>query len=122
MHEISIAESIVSLAVDAARARTACAITRVELRIGALQQVVPEALEVAFRAAAAGTPACCARLEWSLEAAVVECPACGMTYTPEDIFWICPACAAPGGCVVRGDDLLLVAVDIETAEDPAERT
>ncbi|HYG35135.1 MAG TPA: hydrogenase maturation nickel metallochaperone HypA, partial [Clostridia bacterium] len=55
MHELSIMDSALNLALDQARKAGAKRICGIRLRIGALSGVVPEALEFAFEALVTGT-------------------------------------------------------------------
>ena len=57
MHELSIMQSALSVALDQARQAGASRVHVIRLRIGALSGVVPDALEFAFEALAPGTPA-----------------------------------------------------------------
>ena len=57
MHELSIMQSALSLALDQARHAGARRVHTIRLRIGALSGVVPDALEFAFEALAPGTAA-----------------------------------------------------------------
>ena len=57
MHELSIMQSALSLALDQARQAGGSRVHTIRLRIGALSGVVPDALEFAFEALAPGTPA-----------------------------------------------------------------
>ncbi len=113
MHEFSIVEQVLAAALEVADENGARPVVRVELEIGALQQVVPDALAFAFEAAKAGTLAENATLAWTEVPAEVRCPACAHTYAPDDVFWVCPQCNAPGGEAVRGDDLVLSKVVLE---------
>ena len=55
MHELSIMQSALSLALDQARQAGASRVHTIRLRIGALSGVVPDALEFAFEALVPGT-------------------------------------------------------------------
>ena len=55
MHELSIMQSALSLALDQARQAGAARVHTIRLRIGALSGVVPDALEFAFEALTPGT-------------------------------------------------------------------
>jgi len=113
VHEFSLVESILTSVFDVARQHGALPVSRVCLRIGALQQVVPEALQFAFDAAVKGTPAEGATLEWEEVAARVCCPDCGAVYAPDDVFWVCPGCGAQGGEALEGDEIILASVELE---------
>ena len=116
MHEFSLVESILSTAFQVARQNGDLPISRVKVEIGALQQVVPDALEFAFDAATKGTPAEGATFEWIEIPARVQCPACETAYEPADVFWVCPACSAQGGTAIRGDEIILASIELEDNE------
>ena len=63
MHEMSLAEGVLQLVEDGARANAATGVTAVWLEIGALAQVEVEALRFCFDAVTRGTVADGARLE-----------------------------------------------------------
>jgi hydrogenase nickel incorporation protein HypA/HybF len=112
MHEATLAANILDTALRIARERNAAGIASVHLRIGALQAVVPEALETAFNAGKAGTPADRATLQWELVPARVRCPDCGGEYAPDDLFWICPECDTPGGVALEGNELDIISMEL----------
>lgn len=116
MHEATLAANILEIALRVAREHHAGGIASVRVRIGALQAVVPEALEMAFDAGKADTPAARATLRMDLVAACVRCGSCGCEYAPDDVFWMCPQCEAIGGCALAGDEFEVVGVELlETA-------
>ena len=57
MHELSIMESALNLALEQARKNGAVRVHALRLRIGALSGVVPDALQFAFEALTPGTAA-----------------------------------------------------------------
>ncbi|MBP8130117.1 MAG: hydrogenase maturation nickel metallochaperone HypA [Candidatus Hydrogenedentes bacterium] len=120
MHELSIVENVLQRVLTIADEHGGLPVSCVKLSIGALQQVDPDLLAFAFQAAVAGTLAERAALEWRVTPARVACPSCGTCFQPDDLFWACPACAAAGGRVLAGDELVLDAVELEEAEQPRE--
>lgn len=115
MHEAGIVAAILERALSLAEENGGLPIESIRIEAGALQQIVPEALEFAFTAAIAGTLAEGACLEWSVTPARVRCPECACDYEPEDVFWSCPACLAPGGKAVAGDEIILSSVVLREA-------
>jgi hydrogenase nickel incorporation protein HypA/HybF len=110
MHELSIAESIVRVAEAHADGRR---VTAVEVRVGALRQVVPAALEFAFELVARGTPVEGAALELEEVPAKVSCRSCGAV-SEIDLFPL--ACRTCGGLdvdVVSGEELLVESLELE---------
>jgi hydrogenase nickel incorporation protein HypA/HybF len=110
MHELAIAESLVAIAVRHARGRP---VSRVDVTVGHLRQVVPSALEFAFELVARGTPLEGAELVLEEVPAAVRCRACGRT---SEVVWFPLACAACGGFdveVVAGEELRVESLDVE---------
>lgn len=107
MHEFSLVQNILSTALGLAEENGGAPIERIVVDIGALQQVVPEALTFAFEAARAGTLASEAQLEWHEVVPLIECPTCSRQYETAEVFWACPDCGSPGGRAIKGDELIL---------------
>jgi hydrogenase nickel incorporation protein HypA/HybF len=110
MHELSIAESIVRIAEAHADGRR---VTAVEVRVGALRQVVPSALEFAFELVACGTPVGGATLELQEVAAEVSCRACGALTEVDGFPFACRACGGLDIDVVCGEELLVESLELE---------
>ena len=110
MHELAIADSVVRIACAHADGRR---VTRVELKVGHLRQVVPSALEFAFALVAEGTELAGAELVMDAVPAAGRCRSCGAD-TPLPGFPLC--CARCGGFdveVLQGEELLVDSLEIE---------
>jgi hydrogenase nickel incorporation protein HypA/HybF len=109
MHEFSIASAVVATAVKHADGRR---VTVVSLRLGALRQVVPDALAFAFEIVSRETICEGARLEWESVPARVRCTPCDRTATLERLPLRCPRC---GGAVavVGGEELEVESIEVE---------
>jgi len=110
MHELSIAEAMVRIACDHAGGRS---VTRVEVRIGHLRQVVPDALEFAFELVAQGTPAEGAALAIEHVPAEGVCAACGARTVLDGFPLQCAACGGLQLELLRGEELLVDAIELE---------
>ncbi len=96
MHELSIAQSIVDLAVSEARKHPALAIKTIKIRLGEFTSVVREALELAFDAVALGTLAAAATLEIEVVPLATQCFNCRLSFCPAQGFcFLCTRCGAP---------------------------
>jgi hydrogenase nickel incorporation protein HypA/HybF len=107
MHEASLIQEVLEEAARQARAHGCTVVHLVRLRVGALSGAVPEALEFAFEALKAGTPAAAARLEIEAVPARARCRACGREFALEEPGLPCPSCAGWDTELVRGRELEL---------------
>ena len=110
MHELSIAEAVVRIADRHAAGRL---VARVEVRVGRLRQVVPSALEFAFRLVAEGTAVEGAELAIEDVPAAGACRDCGAESALTGFPWRCPSCGGPDLEVTQGEELLVEALELE---------
>jgi hydrogenase nickel incorporation protein HypA/HybF len=110
MHELSIADAIVHIACRHAEGRR---IEAVEVKVGHLRQVVPDALAFAFALVSEGTE--CAGAELVLEEvpAAGVCRACGAESEFDGFPLACRGCGGLDVELVRGEELLVDAVTME---------
>jgi hydrogenase nickel incorporation protein HypA/HybF len=114
MHELSIALGIVDVAAEEA-GRRGGRVAAVHLKLGPLSGVVPAALRSAFELAREQEPAVAAA-ELVVEDVPVAayCPACAAERAVRFPELRCPECGTPTPEVVRGRELEVVALEIET--------
>jgi hydrogenase nickel incorporation protein HypA/HybF len=113
MHELSIMESALSLALERTQTAGGNRVYVIRLRIGALSGVAPDALQFAFDTLVAGTPAEGAELQIDEVPARFWCAACGHEFQAEDMLGECPDCHQPSGDVRAGRELELASMEIE---------
>ena len=113
MHELSIADAVVQIASRHAAGRK---VTRVELKVGHLRQVVPTALEFAFGLVADGTVVEGAELVMEEVPASVRCRACGAESTLAEFPAHCAPCGSLDVEVTGGEELLVDALELEEQE------
>lgn len=115
MHELSIALSILDLAAEEAERHGCARVVAVHLRLGALAGVVVEALRSSYDLAREGTPLAGAELVIEEVPAMGYCPTCAAERAPPSPWELCcPVCATPMPQVVRGRDLEVFALEIES--------
>lgn len=114
MHEFSIATQLLDKVLEAARLHGAARVTAVEVEVGALQLVVPEALQAAFRAASQATPAEGAELRLAEVPAAAVCRPCGRRFAPEVANYVCPQCGQADAEIVEGRGVVLKFIECET--------
>ena len=110
MHELSIADAVVSIACDHANGRR---VTSVEVKVGRLRQVVPDALEFAFQLVAVGTAVEGAALEIDHVTPRVWCARCELGSDAPTFPLACAGCGDVDVDVVAGDELLVESLELE---------
>jgi hydrogenase nickel incorporation protein HypA/HybF len=111
VHELSLADAIVTIAQEHADGRR---VTRVEVRIGHLRQVVPDALRFAFGLVASGTSVEGASLDVEAVPARVACRRCQSESEPREFPLSCASCGGSDVEIVSGDELLVESLELET--------
>ncbi|APT84026.1 hydrogenase maturation nickel metallochaperone HypA [Corynebacterium aquilae] len=113
MHEVALSQQ---LAGAVARAASGRRVLSVNLRIGALRQVVPESLAHAWTFTTSGTPLAGSALEVEWMDAVMTC-ACGFSGVISGEFSaLCPECDAIG-TIEQGNEFQLVSIDVDSADN-----
>jgi hydrogenase nickel incorporation protein HypA/HybF len=112
MHEASLMQEVLEIAVREARVAGGQAISRIRLRVGALAGVVPEALQFAFDALVPGTLAEGARLEIDRAPARCRCRDCRHFFEPAGWVFICPECQSLDAETLGGHELDLLQLEI----------
>ena len=113
MHELSIMQGALNVALEQARKAGAIRVHEIRLRIGALSGVVPDALECAFEALAAGTLAEHARLTIEHVPARFWCAKCSREFQSDDMFSECPGCHTPSGELRAGREMEVASLEID---------
>jgi len=112
MHELSLMEAVRDQALAAAHADGATRITAIQLRVGELAGVEPEALRFAHTVVMAGTIAAGAELRIDIEAAECHCSAWDVPFLAPDGCCDCPRCGAISRQLLRGRDLRLLTLEV----------
>jgi hydrogenase nickel incorporation protein HypA/HybF len=116
MHELSIAESIVSVAERNAAGRR---VTRVVVSVGHLRQVVPSSLEFAFELVTQGTALDGAELVLDEVPADGLCRSCGLVCRLDGFPLNCRLCGSADVEIVAGEELQVEWLDVEEDEEVA---
>jgi len=85
----------------------------VDVRVGAMRQVVPSALEFAFEVVTQGTPLEGTELRIETVPAVGRCSSCG---APGEYDWfpfVCAGCGSVDVELIGGEELLVEAIEVD---------
>jgi hydrogenase nickel incorporation protein HypA/HybF len=114
MHELSIAYNLVSAANAAAEAANVNTVTTVNLQLGVMSGVVPEALLFSYDIATDGTRLAGSTLSIEMLPVVVFCDACGSERELENIqSFCCPVCQKPTGDIRQGREIELISLEFD---------
>lgn len=115
MHELAATESILNIALDAARIAGARRVRSVDVVVGDLSSMIDESVQFYFDLLSRDTPAAGAALHVRREPAIVTCVDCGASYdvTPP----LLPACERCGGHGIRvtgGREFYVESIEVDT--------
>ncbi len=110
MHEMSITQGIIDLCLQYAGGRRVMAL---EVEIGQLSGVVPEAVEFCFEACSRGTLLEDARMTITRIAGRGLCQECGAETDLEELFAGCGSCGSHRVRITAGQELRVTEIEIE---------
>ncbi len=112
MHELSVTESILEIALRHAQQANSNRVLALHLVIGQLSSIVDDSIQFYWDIISKDTPAEGARLEFTRLPARLRCQACELEYTPgEDL--TCPDCHSARVRVVAGNEFRLESIEVE---------
>jgi hydrogenase nickel incorporation protein HypA/HybF len=113
VHELSIAENLLEVALRNARDAGGGRITDLHLVIGRLSSVVDESVEFCWQIVARGTPAEGSSLHFRRLGVAMRCLDCDAAYAPEGDDLSCPDCGGAHVRFVAGTEFRLEAIDVD---------
>lgn len=113
MHEVSICESVLRSMRQIKEEHGYQAVASVTLHVGALQLVVPEALDFAFDALTKGTEFENTRLIQTVIPASGRCKQCGTEQERDSLFSPCEACGSYEFEMLSGMELTIAHMEVE---------
>ena len=113
MHELSITQSILSIALEQAKAAQATKITGINITLGELSGVVGECVEFYFEFLSKDTMATGATLSFDRPPTRLRCRQCNTTFSPDNINWVCPGCGGQSIEIVSGRECQVESIEVE---------
>lgn len=114
MHELSIAQQILNIALKHAGNAEAIQIKHIYLRIGQLSSIIDDSLQFYWDFISDGTIAKGAALHFERIPANLICNNCQHAYILNGKTMSCPQCGSEGFDIQAGAEFSLLAIDIET--------
>ncbi len=113
MHEYSITESMLNLALEKANEAGAVKINRINVVVGELSGVVSECVQFYFDFLAKETIANGAKLAFETIPTQVRCIKCDNVFKPVNGNWTCPECKETGIEIVSGRECYMESIEVE---------
>jgi hydrogenase nickel incorporation protein HypA/HybF len=113
VHECALAEEVIAIVRAKLKENGRSRATRIDLVIGELTSVVPEALETAFQSLSVGTPVEGAKLKYRLKRLKARCGSCRRVFRVKDFDYGCPSCGK-GPCeIIQGREMFVKSIEAE---------
>lgn len=119
MHELTIANSILQAVVREMELRNLRDVETIVLRIGALSDVVPEALEFNFDIIKADTPLAQTKLVMEQVPLKGQCRACAQAFEVVNYLFACPKCGSGQIEITQGEELDIAYLEVADDGDVA---
>jgi hydrogenase nickel incorporation protein HypA/HybF len=113
MHESSITDSLLSLALEKAKDAKASKITRINVVFGELSGVVGECVQFYFDFISKNTLADGAVLNFEMKPTSLRCRKCAKEFTPLNHDWTCPDCHEISMEIVSGRECYMESIEVE---------
>jgi len=113
MHELSITESLLSVALTEAQKHGATKITTIRIVVGELSQVDPLSVQFYLDVLGKGTIAEGVQLEAERVPLRAACQACGEQFGVAEFKFACPKCGAGETEIVSGREMYVDSIEVE---------
>src|SRR5215213_5866464 len=113
MHELSVTQSILDIALEHARQANARRIEDIHVVMGELSTNVDDSVQFYWSMIAEGTLAEEAKLHFRRVPAQLQCVFCEHIYHPEEQELECPSCGRAGAKIVAGEEFYVESIDID---------
>lgn len=113
MHELSLTESILNIAIDEAKKHNANKVLEIKLKIGEMSGVVPELIQEYFNIVSHGTIADSAKLTVEYVPVTVECLDCKNQSKIDKLHFKCPVCSSTNIKLKTGREFYVDSMEVE---------
>jgi hydrogenase nickel incorporation protein HypA/HybF len=117
MHELTVTQSILDIALESAGQAGGGKVGRINLIIGEMTGVVEECVRFYFRVISRGTAAEDAELAVCLVPITVRCQGCAETFLVRDAGWACPRCRGTELDIAGGRELVVESIEVSDGSE-----
>jgi hydrogenase nickel incorporation protein HypA/HybF len=113
MHELSIVESLLSVAIESAEKAQASRVFKIYVAIGDLSGVVEDSVNFYFGFLSEKTIAAGATIVFMRKQAKLRCRECEIVFSPEKLDFHCPGCGGQQVDIIGGRELYIDRLEVE---------
>ena len=113
MHELSITQNILSIALEKATEAKASKITKIDLTIGEISGVVSECVQFCFDFLSNDTIAAKASLSFEKIPFQLHCRNCATVFSPGNLHWACSNCQKQEAEIISGRECYINSIEVE---------
>lgn len=113
MHELSVTQALLDIALQHAEKAEAKHITDLHIIMGELSSMVDDSIQFYWEIIAQGTMAEQAKLHFRRVPAELQCMTCLTKYHPSDRELACPNCNGVDTRIIAGEEFALESIDVE---------
>lgn len=113
MHELSVTQQILDIALAQAEAAAGTRITRINLVIGDMSSIIDDCVQFYFDFLSQDSIAGGATLSFKRIPLQVRCRHCQLSFTPDGASWSCPQCRQWDVEIVAGNEFYLESIEVE---------
>jgi hydrogenase nickel incorporation protein HypA/HybF len=120
MHELSVTESILTIAVENAKKANATKITSINLVIGQLSSIVDDSVQFYWDTISEGTLCEGSKLNFKRVPALLKCHDCQTEFEIGRELTPCPKCGSYRSSILHGEEFYLDSIEIEKDEEVSQ--
>jgi len=113
LHEFSITQSILSIAIEKANTVKASRVSQINLVTGELSGIVDECVEFYFDFLSKDTIAAQASLSFHHPPTRLRCRNCDAVFSPDNLDWTCPNCHKQKIEIISGRECYVESIEVE---------
>ena len=113
MHEFSITQNILAIALEKANEANASKITQINIVVGELSGIASECVQFYFDFLSQDTIAAEAGLNFTKIPFQLRCSGCATIFSPDGFDWTCPKCGGQRSEAISGGECYLDSIEVE---------
>ncbi|MHC1741241.1 MAG: hydrogenase maturation nickel metallochaperone HypA [Anaerolineaceae bacterium] len=117
MHELSVTESILNIALENAAKTNASKVTSINLVIGQLSSIVDDSIQFYWDTISEGTVCVGAKLNFERIPALLKCQDCQNEFEIGPELIPCPNCGSYRSIIIHGEEFYVDSIEIEKNQE-----